>query len=91
MQVLGSSVYTFDLTAGLIFTPQSSHDSNADGIIDATLTINLNPVFTNDTELNASLYMPFTAAYVSYNIQEALCTATGGYLYQQNGVVYEIN
>ena len=80
------SQFTFDPRDSLTFTPQNSHDSNGDGIIDATMTVELNPVFTNDTTLYTSVQMPFEVGSVSYNIQEALCTANNIYFYGDAGI-----
>lgn len=72
------SEHSFDPTEGLVFMPEESHDSDGDGVIEATLSVSLNPVFINDTELNTSLYMPLTTGYVSYAFRYASCTSGGG-------------
>ncbi|WP_308367899.1 MULTISPECIES: LamG-like jellyroll fold domain-containing protein [unclassified Microbulbifer] len=81
--------HTFDPRTSLIMTPDAANDSNGDGIIEASLSVTLNPVFTNDTVLNAGVRVPFKTAQASYNIQEATCTPTNVYFYGAQGSVYK--
>ncbi len=67
------SQHFFNLNDGLTFTPETSADTDGDGIVTATLEININPVFSNDTTVNSTLSHPFKAGYVAARIQDALC------------------
>ena len=82
------TVYSFDPRESLNFTPQNSQDTDADGIIDASLAVSLNPVFTNDTVLNVLARVPLRGAEVSYNLQEANITTEICYKYGPNGKFY---
>jgi hypothetical protein len=82
------TVHIFDLSNGLIFTPESSNDSNGDGIIAATLEVSLTPMFSNTTTLNSTLSHPITGAELHLKISEAICTDSGGYLLNDAGLVY---
>lgn len=59
-----NSEYIFSLDDGLRFTPESSADIDGDGIVTATLEININPVFTNDTALDGALHYDFQAGWL---------------------------
>ncbi|WP_440903069.1 LamG-like jellyroll fold domain-containing protein [Catenovulum sp. SX2] len=82
------SQFIFDPNDNLVFTPEHSHDVNGDGIIDATMSINTSAVFYNESKFSVALNMPFKAAGVSYNIQQAECTATHVYFYGAEGKIY---
>ncbi|QBF83015.1 hypothetical protein EXU30_10160 [Shewanella maritima] len=71
------------------FTPEQYHDVNNDGVIDANLTVNLYSVFYNDTKTSMGARLPFQMGIADWNIQEAVCTSTNVYLYQQSGAMYE--
>ncbi|WP_404390373.1 cadherin domain-containing protein [Pseudoalteromonas phenolica] len=79
----------FDPLQNVQITPQLEQDVNGDGVIDATLRVQLNSSFKNDTDLINYARLPLKSAYVNYNIQEALCTANNVYLYGKNGVYFE--
>ncbi|WP_346839595.1 LamG-like jellyroll fold domain-containing protein [Microbulbifer sp. SAOS-129_SWC] len=81
--------YSFDPREGLVLTPDNSNDSNGDGVIDASLDVSLNPVFTNATDFNAMLRVPFKTAEVHYNLQEAQCTNFQDYKFGKGGIYYE--
>jgi hypothetical protein len=47
--------------------------SSSDGVVAATLEININPVFTNDTTLDGALHYDFQAGLLKVLLQEADC------------------
>ncbi|MCP4326117.1 MAG: DUF5011 domain-containing protein, partial [Alteromonadales bacterium] len=81
--------YSFDPSENFNFTPESSHDVNNDGMIEATMTVSTNPQFSQTSNFNAGLKLPFKVLEASYNVREAICTATTAYLYGQSGMVFE--
>ncbi|WDE00295.1 LamG-like jellyroll fold domain-containing protein [Thalassomonas actiniarum] len=81
--------YIFDPRDNLEFTPEHSHDVNGDGIINASLSVDANPVFNNESTLSSKIQLPFKVVEVSYNVQEAICTANQVILYGNQGTIFE--
>lgn len=84
----GSEI-TFDPQDNVQITPELSHDANGDGIVDASLRIQLRSTFTNDSDIINYVRAPFKSSYLNYNIQEAHCGQTGITLFGSNGIYYK--
>ncbi|GEA11017.1 LamG-like jellyroll fold domain-containing protein [Alteromonas sp. KUL49] len=84
----GSEIY-FDPEEDIVFTPELHHDVNNDGMIDATLTVDVQSHFVNKSDMKASYKMPFKFLEFSYNVQEAVCTDAQTYFMGNQGIQYE--
>ncbi|KZN29504.1 hypothetical protein N480_07210 [Pseudoalteromonas luteoviolacea S2607] len=84
----GTEIY-FDPEDDIVFTPELAHDVNNDGMIDATLTVDVQSKFVNNSKMKASYKMPFKFLEFSYNVQEAVCTDAQAYFMGKQGIQYE--
>ncbi len=71
------------------FTPELHHDVNNDGIIDADITVEVNAVFSNESDFLPELYFPMKFLNFGYELQEASCDDGIINLYGKNGMHYD--